>query len=77
MTTVAIHAWFLIIDMTTAMAVVGDQLLQKQYKVNPVLLYNKVSRDVTKYQDRTNLSSTEFSLVIKNYTESNLNINYT
>jgi hypothetical protein len=37
MTTVAIHAWFLIIDMTTAMAVVGDQLLQKQYKVNPVL----------------------------------------
>ena len=44
---------------------------------NKLLLYNKVSRDVTKYQDRTNLSSTEFSLVIKNYTESNLNINYT
>ena len=42
-----------------------------------LLLYNKVSRDVTKYQDRTNLSSTEFSLVIKSYTESNLNINYT
>jgi hypothetical protein len=41
------------------------------------LLYNKVSRDVTKYEDRTNLSSTEFSLVIKNYTESDLNIHYT
>jgi hypothetical protein len=42
-----------------------------------VLLYNKVSRNVTKYEDRTNMSSTEFSLVIKNYTESDLNINYT
>ena len=42
-----------------------------------LLLYNKVSRDVTKYEDRTNLSSTEFSLVIKNYIESDLNINYT
>jgi hypothetical protein len=42
-----------------------------------LLLYNKVSRNVTKYEDRTNLSSTEFSLVIKNYTESDLNINYT
>ena len=42
-----------------------------------LLLYNKVSRDVTKYEDRTNLSSTEFSLVIKNYTESDININYT
>ena len=41
-----------------------------------LLLYNKVSRDVTKYEDKTNLSSTEFSLVIKNYTESDLNINY-
>ena len=41
-----------------------------------LLLYNKVSRDVTKYEDRTNVSSTEFSLVIKNYTESDLNINY-
>ena len=43
---------------------------------NQLLLYNKVSRDVTKYEDRTNLSSTEFSLVIKNYTLSDLNINY-
>ena len=42
-----------------------------------LLLFNKASRDVTKYEDRTNLSSTEFSLVIKNYTESDLNINYT
>jgi hypothetical protein len=42
-----------------------------------LLLYNKVSLDATKYEDRTNLSSTEFSLVIKNYTESDLNINYT
>jgi hypothetical protein len=42
-----------------------------------LLLYNKVSRDVTKYEDRTNLSSTEFSLVIKNYNESDLNFNYT
>ena len=42
-----------------------------------LLLYNKVSRDATKYEDRTNVSSTEFSLIIKNYTESDLNINYT
>jgi hypothetical protein len=42
-----------------------------------LLLYNKVSLDATKYEDRTNVSSTEFSLVIKNYTESDLNINYT
>jgi hypothetical protein len=42
-----------------------------------LLLYNKVARDATKCEDRTNLSSTEFSLVIKNYTESDLNINYT
>jgi hypothetical protein len=42
-----------------------------------LLLYNAVSCDVTKYEDRTNVSSTEFSLVIKNYTESDLNINYT
>ena len=41
-----------------------------------LLLYNKISRDVFKYEDRTNLSSMEFSLVIKNYTESDLNINY-
>ena len=43
---------------------------------NQLLLYNTVSRDVTKYEDRTNLSSTEFSLVIKNYAEPDLNINY-
>ena len=42
-----------------------------------ILLYNGVSADPTKYEDRTNISSTEFSLVIKNYTESDLNINYT
>ena len=42
-----------------------------------LLLYNNGSVDATKYEDRTNLSSTEFSLVIKNYTESDLNINYT
>ena len=44
---------------------------------NKLLLYNNGSVDATKYEDRTNLSSTEFSLVIKNYTESDLNINYT
>ena len=44
---------------------------------NKLLLYNNGSVDVRKYEDRTNLSSTEFSLVIKNYTESDLNINYT
>ena len=27
-----------------------------------LLLYNKVSRDVTNYEDRTNVSSTEFSI---------------
>ena len=42
-----------------------------------ILLYNNGSVDATKYEDRMNLSSTEFSLVIKNYTESDLNINYT
>jgi hypothetical protein len=44
---------------------------------NKLLLYNGVSVDATKYEDITNLSSTEFSLVIKSYTESDLNINYT
>ena len=39
-------------------------------------LCNTVSRDVTNYEDRTNVSSMEFSLVIKNYTESDLNIDY-
>ena len=43
---------------------------------NKILLYNNVSRDASKYEDKTNLSSMEFSLVIKNYTESDLNINY-
>ena len=42
-----------------------------------LLLYNGVPKDAAKYEDRTNISSTEFSLVIKNYTESDLNINYT
>ena len=41
------------------------------------LVYNGVPIDTTKYEDRTNVSSTEFSLVIKNYTESDLNISYT
>jgi hypothetical protein len=40
-------------------------------------LYNGVSRDATKYEDRTNISSTEFSLVIENYTVSDINIYYT
>jgi hypothetical protein len=44
---------------------------------NKLLLYNDASVDATKYEDKTNLSSTEFSLVIKNCTESDLNINYT
>jgi hypothetical protein len=43
---------------------------------NKLLLFNSGSVDATKYEDKTNLSSTEFSLVIKNYTESDLNINY-
>ena len=42
-----------------------------------LLLYNNASLDATQYEDRTNLSSTEFSLVIKHYTESDLNMNYT
>ena len=48
---------------------IGDQ--------NKLLLYNDASVDATKYEDITNRSSTEFSLVIKSYTESDLNINYT
>ena len=43
---------------------------------NKILLYNNVSRDASKYEDKTNLSSMEFSLVIINYTESDININY-
>ena len=43
---------------------------------NKLLLYNNGSVDARKYEDGTNLSSTEFSLAIKNYTESDLNINY-
>ena len=42
-----------------------------------LLLYNDVPIDATRYEGGTNLSSTAFSLVIKNYTESDLNINYT
>ena len=41
------------------------------------LLFNGVPIDATHYENRTNVSFTEFSLVIKNYTESDLNINYT
>ena len=43
---------------------------------NKLLLYNNGSVDARKYEDGTNLSSTEFSLAIKNYTESDLHINY-
>ena len=51
--------------------------VRQWYSGQKHFLYNGVSKDATKYEDRTNLSSTEFSLVIKNYTESDLNINYT
>ena len=44
---------------------------------NKILLYNNGSVDATKYEEKMNVSSTEFSLVIKNYTESDININYT
>ncbi len=56
----------------------GDACQVRQwYSGQKRLLYNDASVDATKYEDRTNVSSTEFSLVIKNYTESDLNINYT
>jgi len=51
--------------------------VRQWYGDNKILLYNRRSVDATKYEDRTNIPSTEFSLVIKNYTESDLNINYT
>ena len=54
-------------------------LVRQWYKgdQSKILLYNNGSVDATKYEDKMNVSSTEFSLVIKNYTESDLNINYT
>ena len=56
----------------------GDGCRVRQwYSDQKRFLYNDASLDATKYEDRTNLSSTEFSRVIKNYTESDLNINYT
>jgi len=42
-----------------------------------LLLYSEIPLDKTKYGGRRNMSSTEFSLVIKNYTESDLNVPYT
>ena len=51
--------------------------VRQWYSGKKRLLYNDVSVEATKYEDRTNVSSAEFSLVIKNYTESDLNINYT
>jgi len=50
--------------------------VRQWYTDHKRLLYNGASLDAIKYEDRTNVSSTEFSLVIKNYTESDLNINY-
>jgi len=55
----------------------GACRVRQWYSGQKHLLYNGVPIDATKYEDRTNVSSTEFSLVIKNYTESDLNINYT
>ena len=56
----------------------GACLVRQWYggPTNKLLLYNNWSVDGKKYENRTNLSSTEISLVIKNYTESDLNINY-
>jgi hypothetical protein len=51
--------------------------VRQWYSGKKRLLYNDASVDATKYEDRTDVASTEFSLVIKNYTESDLNINYT
>ena len=50
--------------------------VRQWYSVQKRLLYNDVSLDATKYENRKNVLSTEFSLVIKHYTESDLNINY-
>ena len=51
--------------------------VRQWYSGKKRLLYNDASVDATKYEDRKDVASTEFSLVIKNYTESDLNINYT
>ena len=51
--------------------------VRQWYSDQKRFLYNGASLDATKYEDRTNVSSMEFSLVIKNYTESDLNIDYT
>ena len=55
----------------------GACSVRRWYSDHKQLLYNGASVDATKYEERTNVSSTEFSLVIKNYTELDLNINYT
>jgi hypothetical protein len=55
----------------------GACQVRQWYSGKKRLLYNDASVDATKYEDRTDVASTEFSLVIKNYTESDLNINYT
>ena len=51
--------------------------VRRWYSGKNYFLFNGVSRDETKYEERTDISSTEFSLVIKNYNVSDLNINYT
>ena len=51
--------------------------IRQWYSNRTRLLFNGGSVDATKYEDRINASSMEFSLVIKNYTESDLNIDYT
>ena len=56
----------------------GDACRVRQwYSGQKRLVYNGVHIDATQYEDITNVSSTGFSLVIKNYTESDLNISYT
>ena len=58
--------------------------VRQWYSGEKRLLYNGGSVDATKYEEqtnertneRTNVSSMEFSLVIKNYSESDLNIDY-
>ena len=55
----------------------GACRVRQWYSGKKRLLYNDASVDATKYEDRTDVASTEFSLVIKSYTESDLNINYT
>ncbi|CAC5407924.1 unnamed protein product [Mytilus coruscus] len=41
------------------------------------LLYNGYSSDSNKYKEDVNLGSFDFSLIIKNLTESDINVNYT